>query len=145
MNIKYWHSLIIIFLISIALLSCSGAATPKPASQDNSTVPTSQDQEDKANTAPTVDKSKLPVIQFSVAPNLIAPGGSAVLTWSVSNATIVTIDHGVGVVPLKGTKSVSPTAPTNYKLTAGNESGSAIKIVSLAVVVPETPAKPPAK
>jgi len=66
----------------------------------------------------------VPVINyFTPNPPNITAGGSATLSWDVSNATSVTIDQGVGVVASSGTTSVSPVATTNYTLTAGNAAG----------------------
>jgi len=65
-------------------------------------------------------------------------GGSTTLGWSVSNATSVTIDNGVGSVSSAGTTVVSPAASTNYTLTATNAAGSTS--VTLTVVVGAAPA-----
>jgi hypothetical protein len=56
----------------------------------------------------------------------VAPWTSDFLHWSVSGATTVTIDHGIGDVTATpySTVTVSPTAPTRYTLTATNASGS---------------------
>jgi len=63
----------------------------------------------------------LPVIDYFTAdPPVISAGGSTTLSWSVSNATSVTIDPGVGPVGLVGTALVSPVTSTNYTLTASN-------------------------
>jgi subtilase family serine protease len=62
-----------------------------------------------------------PVISsFSAAPTSIAAGSTSTLTWNVSNATAVTISHGVGSVALSGSSVVSPAASTTYTLTAAN-------------------------
>jgi hypothetical protein len=42
----------------------------------------------------------------------------------VSDATSISIDHGIGAVALSGSTSVSPTITTTYTLTATNTSGS---------------------
>jgi peptidoglycan-associated lipoprotein len=79
-------------------------------------------------------KQDMPVIEFSISPATITAGGSVTLTWKVTNATSVMIDHGVGSVPVSGTKNVTPTTSTIYKLTASNASGaSAVKTVSVIV------------
>ena len=145
MNRKIFSLLLVFMAVSLLAISCSGAKTgPQSA---NTTAPAATQPEIPQVTIPTVDKSKAPVIQFSVTPASIAPGGSATLSWTVTGATSVTIDHGIGTVDLAGTKKVSPTTPTTYKLTAANESGaSATKLVSLAVTSSTpAPATPPAK
>jgi hypothetical protein len=66
----------------------------------------------------------MPVVNdFRAVPNVISAGSSTTLSWSVSNATSVTIDPGVGPVGLVGTALVSPATSTNYTLTAANASG----------------------
>jgi hypothetical protein len=70
----------------------------------------------------------LPVVNyFSASPSTIYAGNSAILSWSVSNATSISIDHGVGIVGLSGSVSVSPATSTEYVLTATNASGYWIK------------------
>ena len=122
------------------VISCSSPNT----SSTNATAASSPSQQEKPLiTLPSADKTSLPVIQFSAAPASIAPGATAVLSWNVTNATTVTIDHGIGDVSATGTKGVSPTSPTTYKLAAANSSGSAIKTVSINVTQAAAPAAKP--
>jgi hypothetical protein len=59
-----------------------------------------------------------PVIaSFTASPASIAPGGSATLSWSVSNADIIQITE-IGDVAAIGTRSVSPSSTTTYVLAA---------------------------
>lgn len=69
------------------------------------------------------DPTPLPTIQsFTASPNPIPPGGTANLTWSVTGATRIVIDGGVGQVT--GTVvPVHPSTSTTYTLTASNGSG----------------------
>ncbi|HXI41329.1 MAG TPA: hypothetical protein VNH83_15205, partial [Bryobacteraceae bacterium] len=48
------------------------------------------------------------IAEFSAEPSTIERGQSSTLKWSVSNATEIIIDHGVGTVQGNGTKSVFP-------------------------------------
>jgi hypothetical protein len=74
----------------------------------------------------------LPVVNYFTAdPPVISAGGSTTLSWSVSNATSVTIDPGVGPVGLVGTAPASPATSTNYTLTATNAAG----LYSLTIAV----------
>jgi hypothetical protein len=85
-----------------------------------------------------------PTASLSASPASINAGQSALLSWSSANATQVTIDNGVGVVPASGTASVSPSTTTTYTLTAGNTSGTVTK--SAVVTVQATnppPGNPP--
>lgn len=75
----------------------------------------------------------VPVIEsFGAAPASIAAGGSSQLTWSVSGATSLAIDHGVGAVAGTGT-SVSPAVTTTYALTATNAAGSSRATATVTV------------
>jgi hypothetical protein len=67
----------------------------------------------------------------------VAPWQSDFLHWSVSGASQVTIDQGLGdvtAVPYS-TLTISPTAPTRYTLTATNAAGS----VSASLVIDYVP------
>jgi hypothetical protein len=64
-----------------------------------------------------------PVISsFGAAPATIFPGASALLSWSVTGASTLSIDHGVGAAPGNNTL-VTPSAATTYLLTAQNSLG----------------------
>src|SRR5262249_55036757 len=53
-------------------------------------------------------------------PGIILGGQSSTLHWSVTRASSINIDHGVGSVASYGTQSVAPTASVTYTLTASN-------------------------
>ena len=74
-----------------------------------------------------------PVIQsFSASPSAILPGQPATLRWTVSGATNLSIDQGIGAVS-GGSQSVTPSRSTTYTLTAGNASGSATATATVTV------------
>lgn len=75
----------------------------------------------------------LPVASFTVNPGGIIPSGTAVLNWSVANASNVVIDHGIGPVSTSGSRTVSPNVTTDYTLTASNAVGSVTSVVRLVV------------
>ena len=62
---------------------------------------------------------------LTASPDLVVPGGTAVLSWSVGSAFRVTIDGGIGTVGNSGTRVVpySPT-PRTYTLVAENSNGT---------------------
>jgi hypothetical protein len=81
-----------------------------------------------------------PVIDsFIATPISITNGQSAVLSWSVTDATSLSIDQGVGAVT-GSTVTVKPTATTTYTLTATNPSGSSVATITLPVqAAPQPP------
>jgi hypothetical protein len=76
----------------------------------------------------------VPIINsFSAIPSTITVGESSTLSWSVTDATSVTIDNGVGTVALSGSTTVSPTTTTTYTLTATNSAGSVTATTTVTV------------
>jgi uncharacterized protein YkwD len=96
------------------------------------------------NTPPPPPPSPgVPIIAFfNASPSTIAPGQAAMLSWSTTGATAVTIDNGVGNVPGLTSLSVSPGQTTTYTLTASNSAGSTTAKVT--VTVNASPAPPTA-
>ena len=89
-----------------------------------------------AVTPPTTPSGSagLPVItSFSATPSSISAGSSAVLNWSVTNATGAKIS-GIGTVATSGSSSVYPSTTTTYVLEAYNSTGqsSASTVISVA-------------
>jgi uncharacterized repeat protein (TIGR02543 family) len=79
-----------------------------------------------------------PIINsFSAVPSTITVGESSTLSWSVTDATTVTIDNGVGSVALSGTTAVNHTTTTTYTLTATNSAGSVTATTTVTVTVSE--------
>jgi hypothetical protein len=79
-----------------------------------------------------------PVIaDFQASPPSLAPGASAVLSWSVTGAGSVTIAPAIGPVAETGSVTVSPGATTIYTLTAAGQDGSVT--ASATVVVADKP------
>jgi peptidoglycan-associated lipoprotein len=54
---------------------------------------------------------------------VVERGQSADLRWSVSNATSISIDNGVGDVQSNGTRRITPAETTTYRLTASGPNG----------------------
>jgi hypothetical protein len=70
---------------------------------------------------------------FTANPTAISAGQSSVLSWSVSGASSINIDNGVGNVGSSGTMSITPAASVIYMLTATNTAGTVTASVALAV------------
>ena len=81
---------------------------------------------------------------FTAEPSTIVKGESSTLRWSVSNATSVTIDGGIGTVQSSGSRAVSPTENTTYRMTATGSGGDAVAAVTVYVTNPPPPPPPPA-
>jgi len=79
------------------------------------------------------------IVDFSATPSVITRGDSFSLSWSVSGATAVVIDQGIGSMAMSGDTSVSPDETTTYTLTATNEDGSAEATVQVVVEEPGVP------
>jgi hypothetical protein len=68
---------------------------------------------------------KVKILSFTADPSTITKGESSTLSWQIENGTSASIDQGVGPVSAtSGSKTVSPTSTTTYKLTAQGDYGS---------------------
>ncbi len=61
-------------------------------------------------------------------------GTATRLHWEVTGADNVTIDHGLGTLPLTGSLEVKPFEITAYNLTASNSGGTIVSSVIINVV-----------
>ena len=103
---------------------------------------------DSGNTNPSPGLLSRPtIVTFTVEPSTVERGQSATLRWSVTNATSVIIDHGLGSVDVSGQRAVVPADSTTYQITARNENGSAAATTTVNVTAPaerpEVTPKPP--
>lgn len=85
------------------------------------------------------------ITSFTAEPSTIVKGERATLRWSVSNSTAVTIDGGIGTVQASGSRPVSPTENTTYRMTASGSGGDAVAAVTVYVTNPPPPPPPPAE
>jgi hypothetical protein len=86
------------------------------------------------------------IVIFVATPSKIENGQHVVLAWEVKDAEKVSIDNGIGEVPLKGSKEVKPDRMVAYNLTAtnaGGVAGSAIIVNVVHVTQSSSPASPP--
>ncbi|HEX6545770.1 MAG TPA: OmpA family protein [Bryobacteraceae bacterium] len=94
--------------------------------------------------APAAEK---PTINFfNAEPSTIDKGQGSSLRWSVTNATNISIDQGIGQVSPNGRRTVYPADTTTYTLTAANSGGeSTTATVTVTInAPPATPAAVPA-
>ena len=123
-------------LVGVALLAgCGGKKAPIP--------PPPNPSAGSGNASSGNSSGQRPVIaSFTAEPSSIERGQSAVLRWSVSNATDVTIDHGVGTVQSSGTSRISPIDATTYTLTASGPGGTATASATITITAPAPPPPP---
>ena len=82
---------------------------------------------------PTVDS-------FAATPASIESGESAMLSWTTTNATSVSINNGVtGTLNVDGSTTVTPTSTTIYTLTATGDGGTATATATVTVTEPPPP------
>lgn len=78
-----------------------------------------------------------PTAALHATPATIAPGGSSRLSWSTTNADSCSIMPDVGAIDCNGSISVTPTAATNYILTATGPGGTTTADTAVAVEEPQ--------
>ena len=84
-----------------------------------------------------------PTVSLSVSPTSIARGESATLSWSSTNAVSAEIAPAIGTVPTSGSRSVSPTSTTTYRITVRDGDGRTASETA-TVTVAEPPSLAPA-
>src|SRR5438874_2337952 len=93
-----------------------------------------------ATTPTTPSAPQRPVINsFTAEPSTIERGQAATLSWSISNATDMTIDQNLGAVQSQGTRQVFPSVTTTYTLIANGPGGSDTKTATVTVSSPPPP------
>ncbi|MHB1348851.1 MAG: carboxypeptidase regulatory-like domain-containing protein [Desulfobulbaceae bacterium] len=75
-----------------------------------------------------------PTVSFTGEPATIKAGESATLTWTATDAQTVTIDQGIGTVAVSGSRQVSPTQTTTYRLTATGPGGTTGANITITVL-----------
>ena len=136
MNMRTLSAAVFAGMLLLAAAGCkkkvAAAAPPPPPPVTNDTPP------------PPAAKPQPPRINtFTIEPAGIERGQSATLSWSVANATNMSIDQGVGAIQANGTRQVTPNNSTTYTLTASGAGGMDSR--SVTVTVNAAPAPPPPK
>ncbi|MFC1905639.1 hypothetical protein ACFLXL_02385 [Chloroflexota bacterium] len=85
--------------------------------------------------SPEADTSNRPpqINAFSVRPESIEQGQSAVLSWDVSNTDSVVITPDVSNIAVSGSEQVNPALTTSYIITATNDFGTSTLTLTLPV------------
>jgi hypothetical protein len=75
-----------------------------------------------------------PVIsKFTSTADSVPAGQAITLAWEVTDATRVTLQPEVGTVPNSGTRSITPSTTTTFKLIAANDSGATTREITVNV------------
>lgn len=93
--------------------------------------------------APPPTPGKPTINSFSAEPSTIQRGQAATLRWSISNATDMRIDQGIGAVQSSGSRQVFPSQTTTYTLAANGPGGSDSKTATVEVTSAPPPPPPP--
>jgi peptidoglycan-associated lipoprotein len=93
--------------------------------------------------APPPRPSPAAINSFTAEPSTIERGQSSTLNWSISNATDMSINQGIGAVQSTGQRQVFPTNTTTYTLTARGPGGNDTRSVTVTVTSPPPPPPPP--
>ena len=91
---------------------------------------------------PRVDRPT--INNFTAEPSTIERGQSSTLSWSISNATDMSINSGIGAVQSQGQRQVFPTNTTTYTLTVRGPGGNDSRAVTVTVSTAPPPPPPPA-
>jgi hypothetical protein len=127
-----------VFIASIGSVATSGSITLNPTVTTFYTL-TATNAYGSTTASLTVTvlaniPAATPVINYFFAnPVSITNGRTSTLSWSVTGATSVSISQGIGIVPLMGTRGVSPNLSRTYVLTASNSAGMVQQTVTVRV------------
>jgi peptidoglycan-associated lipoprotein len=92
----------------------------------------------EAPTPPPQPPPPQPTASLTANPNSVQKGESTTLTWQTTNATDVTLE-GIGTVQASGSRQVTPTESTTYRLTAKGAGGTQEATARVTVTMPPPP------
>lgn len=105
----------------IGTVPASGSMTVSPAATTTYTI-TAVNGAASATAQATVNAPLS--VQLTASPANITPGQQVTLSWVARGAASLSIDNGIGTVPLTpNTHAVSPTQNTTYTITAADAAG----------------------
>ena len=100
---KKWATLALALAVILTLGACKKKEAPAPP--------------------PAPPPAPAPTASLSANPNVIEPGQSTTLSWRTDNASDVSLE-GMGTVEANGSRSVTPTGSTTYRLIAKGAGGT---------------------
>ncbi len=119
----------LIVVVAVCTLSTPAQAAGWPRQSDDVITINPVPRFDESEVRALIEK---PAVTFGVDKPRISKGQSAKLTWRVENADSVSIT-GLAGIGKSGSRTVSPTKKTTYKLTARNSNGTVTKAVTVDV------------
>ena len=125
--------ILLVLLLGVGTVSISGCITVIAPQPSDSPTSTPSDSAPTPN-EPALDDSKIVVEFFTASPPDIPSGNSSKLNWSVTGATAVIIDQGIGNVGFTGDIMVSPIVTTVYSLTASNAVETVVATTQVTVL-----------
>jgi peptidoglycan-associated lipoprotein len=131
-----WAAVALALLLILFVSACGKKKAPLPP-------PPPPPSSNGVPAAPPAAPQKPSVLEFSVEPSSIERGQSAIVRWSVSNATEISIDNGIGTVQNTGNRRVIPSDTTTYTISAGGPGGNVTATATVTVTAPAAPPPPP--
>jgi len=95
-----------------------------------------------AAVAPPVAAPAAPTAEITATPMVVTAGDRVVLSWHTNDAVSAHID-GIGDVPMSGTRTITPSASTSFRLEAKGPGGTATASVRVTVNPAPVVAPPP--
>ncbi|MBZ5611779.1 MAG: peptidoglycan-associated lipoprotein Pal [Acidobacteriia bacterium] len=127
-------AIVLALTLSIFAASCKKKVPPPPPPPPVTNTPP----------ASTSGSNRAVINSFTAEPSSIERGQSSTLRWSISNATDMSINQGIGAVQSQGERQVFPTSSTTYTLNASGPGGSDSRTVTVTVSTAPPPPPPSA-
>ena len=125
-----WANQILLVALCVAVMAPASTARQESAPPPGNAPPPTRLPRDGFPVGPPAK-----VLSFTADSTTIQPGQSVRLEWAVVNADKITVDHGIGVVAARGSRTVSPKATTTYHLKAlgYGDAGNSTEAVTITV------------
>jgi len=95
------------------------------------------------NNPPPPSQPRPVIAAFTAEPSTIEKGQSSTLSWSITGATDMSINNGIGAIQSRGQRQVFPAATTTYTLTANGPGGADTRSVTVTVSTAPPPLSTP--
>ena len=120
-------------MMTLATLIGTGCKKPPPPAPTPSAPKTVADRTPEPPAKPAIDR-------FTAEPSTVTQGSPSTLRWSVSNATDISIDQGIGTLTAaNGSRTVTPSVDTTYTLVAKGVGGTTSSSVTVNVRPADVP------